>query len=521
MRVKLYGGAVVASACLVTGVFAATASATSPTQSGSDGARSHAQVKPRTIVTTDIEQDDLASLVRYLYYTNDVDTQGIVYTASRFHWAGDGLGTKFFLAGREYTTPETSWRWAGSNIIQDAVIPAYGKVYPHLVKEDRSYPSPASLLAKVQLGNIDFEGEMDHDTAGSNLIKSRLLDNDQRPLYLQVWGGTNTIARALKSIADDYAGSPRWAQIKDKIDHKAIILASGFQDDTYANYIAKAWPEIKVEQLSAGYSTWGYNCNFGNTGNVRGLPADREFFQGSWIKANIEIGPLGSLYRSWLDGQAMPGDPLDIFGDPAKAPSGWCPPLQPYDFLSEGDDVAYMPLLKTGIGVPGDPNLGSWGGRAVQTSTSPNLWTMVPTELDASGNPVKGYTTSRWEAAAWNDFANRIQWGLTADPREANHAPAVWISTVRDHAVKPGQTVTLHGAALDPDHNALTVQWWQYREEGTYPGVASVSSPHSLTARVTIPADAQRGQTLSFMLQATDNGKFPLTRYARIILRVG
>ena len=48
---------------------------------------------------------------------------------------------------------------------------------------------------------------MDRDTPGSDLIKELLLDHDRRPLYLQAWGGTNTIARALKSIEDQYAGS--------------------------------------------------------------------------------------------------------------------------------------------------------------------------------------------------------------------------------------------------------------------------------------------------------------------------
>lgn len=46
--------------------------------------------KFRTVVTTDMEQDDLTSLVRYLLYTDEVDTQGLIYSASRFHWSGDG-----------------------------------------------------------------------------------------------------------------------------------------------------------------------------------------------------------------------------------------------------------------------------------------------------------------------------------------------------------------------------------------------------------------------------------------------
>jgi len=512
----------IVATCVVVGVGGAAGADARPLPSTSnrDDGRAGGLDIPRTVVTTDMEQDDLASLIRYMYYTNDVDTEGIVYTAGRYHWAGDGLGTQFFLPGREYATPQTSWRWTGSNIIQDAVIPAYAKVYPNLKSQDAAYPSPASLLAKVEIGNVDFEGEMDHDTAGSNLIKELLLDNDPRPLYLQAWGGTNTIARALKSIEDEYSSSRSWSSVQAKVNKKAVILASGFQDETYANYISKAWPEIKAEQLSAGYSTWGYNCSRG-AGNTRGLPADAKYFQGAWIKENIQVGPLGSLYRSWLDGQAMPGDQLDIFGDPAKASSGWCKPLQRYDFLSEGDDVAYMPLLDTGINVPSDPTLGSWGGRATQTTTSPNLWTMVPTELDASGNSIKGYTTSRWEAAAWNDFANRVQWSLKpANWTGANHAPSVAVRGPQTLAVRAGQKVALRASVHDPDGNSVTLKWWQYQEEGTYPGSVTIDSPTSEGTTLTIPADAQKGQTISVILEATDDGTFPLTRYARVILRV-
>ncbi|MGW5241526.1 nucleoside hydrolase-like domain-containing protein [Monashia sp. NPDC004114] len=503
----------VAASTVVAGAATATADPTS--QVG-------LSAKHRTVVTTDMEQDDLASLIRYMFYTNDLDTEGIIYTASRFHWAGDGAGTPFFLPGREYKTPQTSWRWTGNQTIQDQVIPAYAQVYPNLKRQDSQYPSPTDLLGMVKIGNVDFEGEMDHDTPGSDLIKNLLLDNDPRQLYLQAWGGTNTIARALKSIQDQYSSSPSWSAIQSKVNDKAVILASGFQDQTYADYIAKAWPSVKVEQLSAGYATWGYNCARGTGGNVRGLPEDRVYFSGAWIKQNIQIGALGSLYRSWLDGQAMPGDQLDIFGIPALAPGGWCKPLAPYDFLSEGDNVSYMPLLDTGIDVPSDPTLGGWGGRATQTTTSPNLWTMVGSELDATGKSVSNLTTLRWAAAAQNDFANRIQWSLGSVQRpDANHAPKVSILAHNSTTVHPGESVSLRGLAVDPDQDALSLRWWQYREEGTYPGAVSVDDATAASTTVTIPADAQPGQTLSFIFQATDDGQFPLTRYARVVLTVG
>jgi hypothetical protein len=453
-----------------------------------------------------MEQDDLASLIRYMLYTNDLDTEGIVYTSSMWHWAGDGSGN--------------AMRWTGTRTIQDIVLKAYAQVYPNLRRHDPGYPTPASLLAKVKTGNIAFEDDMDRDTAGSDLIKKLLLDHDPRPVYLQVWGGPNTIARALKSIQDQYQGTPQWSEIHKKVSEKAVILASGLQDHTYDEYIAPNWPGIRTEDLSAGYATWGYNCNWSGTGNSRGLAGDAQYFEGDWIKQNIQIGPLGSLYRSWLDGQAMPGDPADIFGDPDLAKTGWCPPLSPYDFLSEGDDVAYMPLLNTGIQAPQDPNLGSWGGRAVRISTTSNLWTMVPAETDANGTSQPNYTTSRWEAAAQNDFAARMQWTLTPSYRQGNHAPDVRILSGGDICATPGQPLRLRGLAMDPDHGNVAFHWWQYGEEGSYPGKVALSGADSATTTVNVPADARPGQTISLILQGTDDGDFPLTRYARVLIHV-
>jgi hypothetical protein len=469
--------------------------------------------KPRTVVTTDMEQDDLASLIRYLLYTNELDTQGIIYTSGRFHWAGDGKGTEFFLPDREYDTPQTSWRWTGTRTIEDQVLKAYAEVYPNLRRHDPAYPSPQHLLSTVKIGNIEFENEMSKNTAGSDLIRKLLLDRDPRPLYLQAWGGTSTIARALKSLEEQYAGTPRWAELKRKVSAKAVILASGFQDETYADYIAPNWPNLRVQNLQAGYATWGYNCERGQ-GNVRGLPEDRKYFQGDWIRQNIQIGPYGSLYRSWLDGQAMPGDQLDIFGLPEAAPKGWCKPLKPYDFLSEGDNVAFNPLLHTGLENPADPAIGGWGGRSEQVSTSPDLWRLVPTE-----DGVANLTTLRWAGAVQNDFAARIQWTLEPQYQKGNHAPSVRAAddTVK---VKPGKSVKLRATAKDPDRDKVALEWWQYRAEGTYPGSVTFSGATDKSVTVKVPADAKRGQTISVIVEATDDGGFPLTRYDRITLRI-
>jgi hypothetical protein len=59
--------------------------------------------KPRVVVTTDPELDDANSLIRYLLYSADFRTEGLIYASSGFHWKGDGTGKKMSFANREYS----------------------------------------------------------------------------------------------------------------------------------------------------------------------------------------------------------------------------------------------------------------------------------------------------------------------------------------------------------------------------------------------------------------------------------
>src|SRR5205807_10626958 len=104
----------------------------------SDGATVPRTQKPRVVVTTDPELDDSNSLIRYLLYSTDFRTEGLVYASSQFHWKGDGTGKKWFVAGREYTRfglnlcPCESWRWAQTERFIDDAVDVYERVYPNL-----------------------------------------------------------------------------------------------------------------------------------------------------------------------------------------------------------------------------------------------------------------------------------------------------------------------------------------------------------------------------------------------------
>src|SRR5690606_11740406 len=160
---------------------------------------------------------------------------------------GDGKGTLFtseMEMTRKMYGAKTDLRWPGTKWMQE-LIKEYQKVYPTLKTHAEGFPSPRYLKSIIYVGNIDFEGEMEKDTRGSEFIKEKVLDDSTEPIYLQVWSGTNTIDRALKSIEEARKGRDNWQQVYDKVCSKAILYTILDQDATYRKYIASNWPDIK------------------------------------------------------------------------------------------------------------------------------------------------------------------------------------------------------------------------------------------------------------------------------------
>ena len=227
-------------------------------------AEEEVDTRPRTVVTTDLECDDIDSLLHLLLYANDIDIAGIVVSASTHHWTGDGEHTLEEIVENPPTnrTRErmglgndiTEWRPMELNWVYDTLRNEYSEVYPNLIKHDPDYPSPGELIERTKIGNVLFEGDMREPTEGSNYIMEILLDDDMRDLYLQAWGGTNTIGRALLSIEEEYAGTDQWEEIYAKVCEKAVIISFGDQDNVYPEYIAENWPTSAVSTASLAAS---------------------------------------------------------------------------------------------------------------------------------------------------------------------------------------------------------------------------------------------------------------------------
>jgi len=105
---------------------------------------------------------------------------------------------------------------------------------------------------------------------------------------------------------------------------------------------------------------------------------------------------------------------------------------------------------------------------------------------------------------------------------DANHPPVVQLGHAADLAVLPGVTVQLSAqGTTDPDGDELDYEWWHYPEAGSYDGAVEVQSASSPNAAFAVPADAAVGETIHLVVEVTDRGTPPLTRYQRVIVTVG
>jgi Protein of unknown function (DUF1593) len=343
-----------------------------------------------------------------------------------------------------------------------------------------------------------------------------LLDNNLEPLYLQVWGGTNTIARALLSIENQYKNTPEWAKIYKKVCDKAIIYAILDQDATYRKYVSINWKDIKIYYNSHQFWCLAYAWKKAVSPELHYL-LEGKFMSEKIIKNH---GALTKMYYSYGDGQKQEGDDEHIHGDLSKIKKGQWGSFNQYDFLSEGDSPSFLHLIDVGLDNLANPQFGGWGGRLNVSKTNPTRW--EDGEEVADMNPLTqkmdmAYPQIRWLAALQNDFAARADWCVN-DYTHANHAPSVKLNHSNRLNAKPNQKVKLSGQGTDPDNNTLTYRWWQYQEAGTYKGQVKVEKSTQSKAFFKMPTDIKAGETIHLILEVTDGGTPQLTRYQRVII---
>jgi hypothetical protein len=414
--------------------------------------------RPRIIATTDGEIDDRCSMVRFLLYANEWDIDGIIYCSSKFHWKGHN--------------------WAGEQWIERD-IDLYAEFYDTLKQHAPGFPTPQQLKDLTFIGNIDNVGEMEKETPGSDHIVKILLDSKPGPVYLQAWGGTNTIARALKTIQEKHPDQTK------KVSDKAILYIILDQDDTLNEYVLPNWPGVQVLGSFRQFAGVAYKCD------ELMPPEPGEIFKGPWMKENIleGHGPLCARY------ECHKGD-------------------RDGDFRSEGDSPSFMHQIDVGLRSLEHPSHGGWGGRFERDERGECVWRGAKDDGDLF-KPLW-----RWAEAFQNDWAARADWCVKKYD-EANHPPAVTLAHELDLKAKAGDTVKLSAKGTkDPDGDALVYKWWQYKEPGTCKGAVAIQDADQPEASFVVPDDAGTGETVHIICEVTDSGDPPLTRYRRVIVEV-
>jgi hypothetical protein len=439
-----------------------------------------AAARNRLIVLTDIgnEPDDSESMVRLLLYSNDIDIEGLVAATSR-HRPRD-------------PRPE----------LIEQRISAYGQVLSNLRKHDAHYPDAELLQRRVRTGSPVYgmtgvgKGK---DTPASRLIIAAVDKPDSRPVWIAAWGGAADLAQALWTVR-----ATRSPGDVARFVAKLRVYSISDQDD--AGPWARAYfPNLFWVTSIHGFTRYQFGTWLGISAPMPG--SDSSVVAKPWLDANIrDKGALGAMY-------------------PAPA------------YIMEGDTPSFLNLIPNGLNVPERPDWGGWGGRYEKVSETLGLWTTTSDNvrgIDDNFYFTPQATVWRWRQAFQNDFAARMQWSVTNDYKQTNHAPQPMLNGI-DGIMPlhingcPGQPITLSArGSSDPDGDQLTFQWSWYREaSGLFAPNVDLSSETGETISIDIGSSARVDQftpptayKLHVILAVSDNRPFALTRYRRAIINV-
>ncbi|KAI0903092.1 DUF1593-domain-containing protein [Ustulina deusta] len=459
--------------------------------------------KPRVFILSDIsnEPDDQESLTRYLLYSNQFQTEGIVATTST--WL------------RHETHPEAML----------VVMNAYDNVTENLNQHappGSPYPSGDHIRSLLRTGpavyGMEAVGKNITLSSGTKLLIERLQAKSDQPLWVLCWGGANVLAQALYKI-EETCSVAEAAALRSKLR----VYAISDQDDTGA-WIRQRYPDIFYIASTHGWNQYGLAAWSGISGEDyygedRGGPESTKVSH-EWLRDNIQIGPYGK--------EAYPN----------------------YAFIMEGDTPTFLYLIQNGLGVSEQPDYGSWGGRyaKVNPSTVLNFNAYADAADRVVGSNNETFVSSRaavwrWRDAFQNDFAARMQWSLPANVSRANHHPIISVNgstglTPLNLAVSAGSIVILDATnTQDPDGDRLSFRWFQYKEPGandwnvvgTVPQLNISTTNDGSLVQLQVPQanESCNGKSsnpsgcwlLHLILEVTDDGYHPLTSYRRVLLQ--
>jgi hypothetical protein len=459
---------------------------------------------PRVVIISDIgnEPDDQMSLVRLLLYSNELDIEALIASTSTWQ--------------KTAVHPET----------MHSLVAAYGAVRPNLLLHAKGWPEVEYLDSRIFSGQTAYgmaATGRDKLSDGAKAIIRANDRHDSRPLWICLWGGSNTLAEALMTVR-----ATRTPQEVDQFVANLRVSSISDQDDA-GPWIRREFPSlfyiVQPSTPTGGeyyYATWtGISGDFYYR---NGAGADSTTVTNEWLEKNIRSkGPMGKVYPRFA-------------------------------FIMEGDTPSYLGLIDNGLNSYRRPDWGGWGGRyvfrqpygethAVWTQGG-DMFTRVTSQdtvvgIDGAKHVSDQATIWRWRTSFQHDFAARMDWTV-ADFAHANHNPILEVNGQQGTApvlidAEVGQRIDLDASkSRDPDGQKLRYSWFHYGEAGVADGtLASITIENADKAQATVTATATCSPlwlpiqktcpepgVAHIILAVTDDGTPSLTSYRRIILTI-
>ena len=483
-----------------------------------------------------MECDDMNSLIHLCLYLNELDVEGIIYTASQYHFLGDGVHTLGEVTpnyrchgmleieghlGTRHPDPEAkslkSYRPFEKGWIENLFRKEYAQAYPFLSSNAEGFPTPEEMISRVCYGNCDFEGDVRFESEGSGRIEQAIMDERTDPLYLQSWGGANTIVRALKSIWEKHGASPEWENICRKVVSKVRILGIMGRIGQDNSFLDEKIPEL-FPGIVCLFADYNY-ASFLTAATAQ--PDLLPMMKGSYMYPHFKTGH-GSLMAKY----GLYGDGIIYEGEADRYQYGLRPTLEwsfdnfpvfhfnRFDMLGEGDSYCYIPLLSFGLRGLEDPRYGTVLGILREDTGDPaQMGELIKRMRNPAAFP------NPFLKAYHEDFAARAEWCVKGY-EECNHSPVVRIGQPNVEAA-PGERVTV--SAVVEDVRPCIRKWWLYEDGCRYQGDLSQADHLGSIfdeTEFTVPQDARPGDFFNLILTVQNADVNPMTEYGQIIVHV-
>lgn len=433
------------------------------------------ELKPRMVVLTDVstwETDDSESLVRLLVHADLFEIEALIYTTG---WSLDKTRDDFF------------------ELIHDAVN-AYEKDVPNLMKrsnqqdflmdENRQetgyWPSPDYLREHTVFGSknrgFKFIGE-ENDSPGSELIIELADEDDDRPLWVTIWGGGNTLAQAIWRVQQDRS----MEQLKTFLQKLRVYTITDQDRDQRTDFSISSHQWMRGEFEKDLFFIWDECAWKFQNGTGRK----------NWEEYATHIQDHGNL------GKVYPK----------------------YKYGVEGDTPSFLHVLPNGLNDPEIPNQVSWGGY-FEWGICEDDSTYAYTNFEGSANEICNYYETYFYPATFNNFAARMDW---AKEGKGNRNPVLVLNGYKGYLPihiekKEGKHLTVDASgSFDPENDTLQFNWWILPEAGSYEKEIAIPNNTSDKIRIKLPSDSA-GKNFHVICEVTDNGEPALTSYRRIII---